>query len=283
MRFFLKSCLYLPKFIKEMKNYIFILGALLSFNISFASNDDWGKTGHRATAEIAENNLTEKARKAVDKLLNGYGLAFVANYADDIKSDPDYRQYGPWHYVNIDPASEEYVKEDANERGDLVQAIRKCISVLKDKKSSREAKQFHLKMLIHFVGDLHQPFHVGHSEDKGGNDIQVRWFNDGSNIHRVWDSEMINFYQMSYTELAINTRELSKKEIKAVQKGKLLDWVYESRAMAEDLYASVENGEKLGYSYMYKHMPTVLYQLQKGGLRLARILNDIYGYKSNDS
>ena len=266
-----------------MKNFLFTAVLLFTINLGFASNGDWGKTGHRATAEIAEGHLSDKAKKAINDLLDGYGLAFVANYADDIKSDPAFRQYGPWHYVNIEPDAEEYVLEDASDRGDLVQAIRKCIKVLKDKESPQEEKEFHLKMLVHFVGDLHQPFHTGHSEDKGGNDIQVRWFNDGSNIHRVWDSEMINFYQMSYTELAINTKDLSKKEIKTIQNGKLLDWVYESRAMAEDLYAGVENGEKLGYSYMYEHMPTVLDQLQKGGLRLAKILNDIYGDKKSES
>ncbi len=266
-----------------MKNFLIAFSVVLCSQLSFASGGDWGKTGHRATAEIAENNLTDQAKKAINQLLEGYGLAFVANYADDIKSDPEYRQYGPWHYVNIDPDAEEYVLEEASERGDLVQAIRKCIEVLKDKKSSKAEKQFHLKMLIHFVGDLHQPFHTGHSEDKGGNDIQVRWFNDGSNIHRVWDSEMIDFYQMSYTELAINTRDLSKKQKKSIQSGKLLDWVYESRAMAEDLYAGVENGDKLGYKYMYEHMPTVLDQLQKGGLRLAKILNSIYSGKDSDS
>ncbi|SDS15352.1 S1/P1 nuclease [Christiangramia echinicola] len=264
-----------------MKNFLIAAVIILSTSIVFASNGDWGKTGHRATAEIAEGHLSDKAKKAINELLDGYGLAFVANYADDIKSDPEFRQYGPWHYVNIEPDAEEYVLEEASDRGDLVQAIRKCIEVLKDKKAPQEEKEFHLKMLVHFVGDLHQPFHTGHSGDKGGNDIQVRWFNDGSNIHRVWDSEMIDFYQMSYTELALNTKELSKKEIKTIQNGKLLDWVYESRAMAEDLYAGVENGEKLGYSYMYKHMPAVLDQLQKGGLRLAKILNDIYGEKKS--
>ncbi|TRO65384.1 S1/P1 nuclease [Christiangramia sabulilitoris] len=266
-----------------MKKFLFALALIICSSTGFASGGDWGKTGHRATAEIAENNLTDKAKNAIDELLNGYGLAFVANYADDIKSDPDYRKYGPWHYVNIDPDAEEYVLEEASDRGDLVQAIRKCIAVLKDDNVSKSEKQFYLKMLVHFVGDLHQPFHTGHSEDKGGNDIQVRWFNDGSNIHRVWDSEMINFYQMSYTELAINTRTLTKKERKSIQSGKLLDWVYESRAMAEDLYAGVENGQKLGYSYMYEHMPTVLDQLQKGGLRLAKILNDIYAEKESES
>lgn len=259
-----------------MRKFLIALILTFSFSNIHAADSDWGKTGHRATAEIAENNLSKKAQEAIEDLLDGRSLAFVANYADDIKSDPEYRQYGPWHYVNIHPESSKYVVEEASEDGDLVQAIRKCVEVLKDKDASRAEKQFHLKMLVHFVGDLHQPFHVGHASDKGGNDIQVRWFNDGSNIHRVWDSEMINFYQMSYTELAINTKDLSKAERKAIQDGKLLDWVYESRTMAEDLYAGVENGEKLGYSYMYEHMPTVLNQLQKGGLRLAKILNDIY-------
>lgn len=255
-----------------------ILVALFLFvtTITMANEGDWGKTGHRATAEIASNHLSKKARKAIDKLLNGYSLAFVANYADDIKSDPDYRQYGPWHYVNIAPDEDEYIEEEASDRGDLVQAIRKCVEVLKDKNVPKEEKQFYLKMLVHFMGDLHQPFHVGHSSDKGGNDIQVRWFNDGSNIHRVWDSEMINFYQMSYTELAMNTRDLSKPQIKSLQNGNLLDWVYESRSMAEELYDGVESGDKLGYSYMYEHMPTVLNQLQKGGLRLAKVLNEIF-------
>ncbi|MCM8568100.1 S1/P1 nuclease [Gramella jeungdoensis] len=259
-----------------MRKYLFVLFFISTTVSGFAADSEWGKTGHRATAEIAEKHLTQKARKAIDSLLDGYGLAFVANYADDIKSDPEYRKYGPWHYVNIHPEAEKYIVEEASESGDLVQAIRKCKEVLSDDNASRAEKQFHLKMLVHFMGDLHQPFHVGHASDKGGNDIQVRWFNEGSNIHRVWDSDMIDFYQMSYTELAINTKELSKAQVKSIQKGKLLDWVYESREMAEELYDGVESGDKLGYTYMYHHMPTVLAQLQKGGLRLAKILNEIY-------
>lgn len=257
---------------RKLFTLLLFIGAL---NLQ-AADADWGKTGHRATAEIAEEHLSKKAEKAIKKILDGRSLAFVANYADDIKSDPEYREYGPWHYVNIAPDEEKYVKENASKDGDLVQGIQKCISVLKDKNAPMEDKQFYLKMLVHFMGDLHQPFHVGHASDKGGNDVQVRWFNNGSNIHRVWDSEMIDFYQMSYSELAYNTDDLTKEEEKAIEKGNLLDWVYESRDIAEDLYAGVKNGDKLGYKYMYEHMPTVLQQLQKGGLRLAKVLNDIY-------
>ncbi|SHG06621.1 S1/P1 Nuclease [Salegentibacter echinorum] len=261
-----------------MKKILILSLMLLSINISFANLDnDWGKTGHRATGEIAENYLSKKAKKAVNKILNGQGLAFVANYADDIKSDPEFRKYSPWHYVNLAEGETEYNPETANPKGDLYQAIMKCKEVLKSKSATKKEKQFYLKMLVHFVGDLHQPFHVGRGADKGGNDIQVRWYKKGSNLHRVWDSEMLNSYQMSYTELAANSPDLSRKEIKAIEEGELIDWVYESKDLATKLYDSVEIGEKLGYKYMYNYLPTVLEQLQKGGIRLAKILNEIYG------
>jgi hypothetical protein len=259
-----------------MKKFLILVIILISAN-SFANDNDWGKTGHRATAEIAEEYLSEKAKKAIDRILNGQGLAFVANYADDIKSDPDFREYGPWHYVNLAEGETEYDKATANPKGDLYQAILKCVEVLKNEDAPADKKEFYLKMLVHFVGDLHQPFHVGRAADKGGNDIQVRWYNQGSNLHRVWDSQMIDSYQMSYTELAENTRELTRAQIKAIEEGAVIDWVYESGEMADELYDSVEIGEKLGYEYMYHHLPTVLKQLQKGGIRLAKILNEIYG------
>lgn len=258
-----------------MRESILVLFTIFYTGISLAGND-WGKTGHRTTGEIAEKHLSKKAQKAITELLEGQSLAFVANYADDIKSDPDYRKFGPWHYVNIDPEDNKYVREKASKSGDLLQGIEKSIAVLKDKNASREDKQFYLKMLVHFMGDLHQPFHVGRGADKGGNDIQVRWFNEGSNIHRVWDSQMINSYQMSYSELAENRKELTRKELKEMEAGQLLDWVYESREMANVLYDSVEIGEKLGYEYMYRWFPTVREQLQKGGVRLAKVLNEIY-------
>ena len=258
-----------------MKIYLLAVSLFLS-TFSFASENDWGRTGHRATGEVAEQHLTKKAKQKVREILNGSNLAFVSTYGDDIKSDPEYRKYGPWHYVNLEPGETKYSKEKANPDGDLIQAINTCVAVLKDKNSTAEDKSFYLKMLVHFVGDLHQPLHAGRGEDKGGNDIQVRWFGDGSNLHRVWDSEMINDFQMSYTELAYNSDELTKNEVKEIQKGSVLDWMYESKELANRVYASVETGEKLGYEYMYEWFPVVHDQLQKGGLRLAKLLNEIF-------
>jgi hypothetical protein len=258
-----------------MKIYL-LLTALFISTFTFASEDDWGRTGHRATGEVAEQHLTKKAKEKVREILDGMNLAFVSTYGDDIKSDPAYRKYNPWHYVNLNPGETEYSKETANPKGDLIHAINTTIEVLKDKTTSKEEKEFALKMLVHFVGDLHQPLHAGRGEDKGGNDIQVRWFGSGSNLHRVWDSEMINDFDMSYSELAYNTDVLTKEQIRKIQEGSILDWMYESKALANEVYNSAEVGEKLGYEYMYNWFPVVHDQIQKGGLRLAKILNEIY-------
>ena len=258
-----------------MKNLILVT-ALLFSSFSFAS-EEWGRTGHRATGEVAEQYLSKKAKQQIAKLLDGQSLAFVSTYGDDIKSDPEYREYGPWHYVNLGKGETKYSEEKANPDGDLVMGIKKSISVLKDPNASQEEKSFYLKMLVHLMGDLHQPLHAGRGEDKGGNDIQVRWFGDGSNLHRVWDSEMINDFQMSFTELAESTDDLSKREVKAIAAGSVLDWMYESKALSNKVYDSVETGEKLGYEYTYKWFPVVHDQIQKGCIRLAKVLNDIYG------
>ncbi|MEH6766084.1 MAG: S1/P1 nuclease [Aequorivita antarctica] len=257
-----------------MKKFVVVLLVSI-FSNGLSAAEDWGKTGHRVVGEIAGKYLNKKAEKQISKLLDGHSLAFVANYGDDIKSDRTYDHYGPWHYVNF-PFGEKYETHPKSEKGDIIQGIEECIAVLKDDKSSRKDKVFHLKMLVHFLGDLHQPLHIGLAEDKGGNDFQVRWFSDGTNLHTVWDYKMLDFYEMSYTEVATNTDVLSKEQVEAIKKGNVLDWMYESRAHCEDIYAHTEIGEKLSYNYMYEYMDTLRSQLQKGGIRLAKILNEIF-------
>lgn len=161
------------------KTAILLLFIFLNSYVSHSS-DDWGKTGHRATGEIAEKYLSRKARKEINKLLDGHSIAYVSNYADEIKSDKNYRKFSPWHYVNF-PFDSSYEVHPKNDKGDLIIGINTCIEVLKNSDSSKEDKVFYLKMLIHFMGDLHQPLHVGMADDKGGNDLKVKWFNNGTN------------------------------------------------------------------------------------------------------
>ena len=235
----------------------------------------WGQNGHRATGKIAENHLKKKAKKKIDKLLNGQSLAFVSTYADEIKSDRAFSKYYSWHYINMD-LDETYATTAKNPTGDLVTGINKCIEVLKDDTSSFEDKSFHLKMLVHFVGDLHQPMHIGQREDKGGNTIQVQWFGQGTNLHSVWDTKMIEEWNMSYLELADNAKDLSKKQIEAIEAGTLVEWVDDIHQLTNKIYKSVKVGENLRYRYSYDHFGIVRDQLQIGGIRLAKILNDIF-------
>lgn len=235
----------------------------------------WGKTGHRVVGEVAQQYLTQRALKSVSDLLGGETLAEAANYGDDIKSDPRYRKYTPWHYVNFEP-DKRYGEDPPNPDGDLIQGIRHCSAVLEDPQSTREDRVFHLKLLIHFIGDLHQPMHLGREGDKGGNDIQVQWFGRGSNLHRIWDSDMIDAYGMSYTELAQTLPRWSRKRKREVQAGSLMDWVAEIHKITNEVYTSVEVGEKLSYPYSYRWWETVEEQLLTGGLRLAAVLNAIF-------
>ncbi|PQJ78690.1 S1/P1 nuclease [Polaribacter porphyrae] len=257
----------------------FKLLLILPFFILMKSSSDddffWGKNGHRATGKIAEKHLTKRAKKKINKLLKGQSLAFVSTFADEIKSDRKYSKYYSWHYVNM-KLDETYEESEKNPKGDLITGINTCIKILKDKTSSEADKAFHLKLLVHFVGDLHQPLHIGRKEDKGGNTFQVQWFGRGSNLHKVWDDKMIEEFKMSYTDLADNAEDLSKNQIKAIEKGSIIDWVHEVHKLTKEVYNSAKVGENLRYRYSYNNFGIVRKQLQKGGIRLAKILNDIF-------
>ena len=260
-----------------MKTYL-TTGILLLFFATLQNTyaEVWGSTGHRAIGAVAQKHLTPKAAQQVNALLGGMSLAFVSTYADEIKSDRNYNKYYSWHYINMD-LDETYESAKKNPKGDLVTGIQTCVAVLKDKNSTLKDKKFHLKMLVHFLGDLHQPLHIGRREDKGGNDIQLKWFGSKTNLHHVWDHSLIDDWGMSYLELANNARSLSKKQILAIEKGTLIDWVNEVHELTNDVYNSVESGQNLRYRYSYEHFGIVRNQLQKGGVRLAKILNEIFG------
>ena len=255
---------------------IFFLWVAFFPALLMAKAPNWGKTGHRATAQIATKYLTKKAKKNIDKLLQGEGMALVSTYGDDIKSDPSYDQYSVWHYVNI-PEGQTYqqTKEDLGPH--IIAALDTIKKGLKDPATPVEKKRFYLKMLIHLIGDLHQPLHVGRPEDKGGNTIQVFWFGQASNLHKVWDSDLLDYFKMSYSELAANELSLSPNKIRTIQQDTPVDWLAESVQIADKIYASAQNGKHLGYDYAYNWMEVVREQLQKGGIRLAKELNAIFG------
>ncbi len=256
--------------------FVCLLSVLfLSPDCSNASNNFWGSTGHRVVGKIADQYLKSKTKRKLRELLHNESLAFVSTYADDIKSDKRYNEFYSWHYVNI-PLDSDYESSKKNKSGDLITGIEHCIKVIKDENSSDDDKAFYLKLLIHFIGDLHQPMHVGLAEDKGGNDFKLQWFYNDTNLHAVWDTKMINSYDMSYSELAENADTLTKDQVKAIQKGSIIDWLNDTHKITRQVYANVSPNENLRYRYSYNNFNTVRTQLQKGGIRLAKILNDLF-------
>ena len=259
-----------------MKHLITIIVLLfINQSISAETAPKWGPTGHRALSKIAEKKLKKKVKREIEKLLDGQSIVYVSTYSDEIKSDKKYRKFSAWHYVNF-PFGQTYKESKKSKYGDLATGIEECKRIIKSDSSSKEDKAFHLKMLIHLIGDLHQPLHVGRAEDKGGNTIQVQWHGKGTNLHHVWDEDMINKWDMSYTELANNAKVLNKTQIKQIQSGTVIDWIEETQKLAIKVYASATNGDKLSWRYSYNNFGIVESQLQKGGLRLARVLNELF-------
>ncbi|MGI8634035.1 MAG: S1/P1 nuclease, partial [Segetibacter sp.] len=139
-------------------------------------------------------------------------------------------------------------------------------------------KLLYLRMLIHIVEDIHQPFHVSANGDRGGNDIKVAWFGQPSNIHRVWDEQLIEGQELSYTEYVKAINFTTKQQRYEWQILPMTNWFYESYKISEDLHGELKTLEpKLSYQYVFLHIYTVNEQLLKGGVRLAGLLNEIFG------
>tara|TARA_B100000886_G_scaffold309413_1_gene243571 strand:- start:777 stop:1553 length:777 start_codon:yes stop_codon:yes gene_type:complete len=249
--------------------YNFFLGYSLTNDIS------WGKTGHRVVGEVASKYISKNTRTSLDKILGGQSLAYISTYADEIKSDKKYSKYNVWHYANLN-LNETYRSSYKNPNGDVVKAIKTSIEILKSKSSTNNEKQFFLKLLVHFVGDLHQPLHLGKKEDRGGNDIDILWFGKKSNLHRLWDSDIIDSSKFSFTELSQNLPAISLEKRKKITSSSIDSWIQETHAFTQKIYMELPENKNLGYKYSYENFKIIRCQLLKAGLRLAFILDDIF-------
>jgi hypothetical protein len=242
----------------------------LCTSLSFA----WGPTGHRVTGWIAEQHISKKVKKELIRVLGDQSLAMASTWMDEIRSDSLYDYTSDWHWVTI-PDGATYQQVEKNKNGDLMEAIERLTTALKSKSLSPNQEREYLKMLIHLIGDLHQPLHVGGGNDRGGNDVIVTWFRGRSNLHRIWDSEMIDDTKLSYTELAASLEKPDAATILSWQKSDIHTWAKESMGYREQVYHYGKGN--LGYKYAYENFHIVRYRLLQAGIRLAGVLNDIYG------
>lgn len=232
----------------------------------------WGKTGHRVIGKIAEENLSPAAQAELIEIFGHTDLARIANWADEVKSDPAWDHANDWHYCTILEGQEYQGPDDG---GRAVQKVSEFTALLKKNNLGAKDKQDVLRFIVHIVGDLHQPLHVGNGKDRGGNDVKVSWFYEDTNLHRVWDSQMIDHMQYSYTEYAQQIQLGMNAEFKAkLLNPDLMEFVNESRSLHPQIYDIGEG--KLAWEYIYKNRELMEDRLLKGGFHLAAILNDIF-------
>ena len=279
-----------------MLRWIFLF--LLIPNLVFA----WGDTGHRAIGQLAEKHLTPKAKKQVQKLLGRDNMADVSLWADIVRSNPKYSFQSKWHYTNVKDGQ---TYKNSNEE-DAVWAIDLMIKILKDQGSHPKVvdKTHALKLLIHFVEDLHQPLHAGRRVDRGGSLLYVNFFDQTYNLHSVWDSGLIQRLGLSYTELVdylhrhyqgTEVKQLSPEDW-ATESAKLLNFVYffdnvqfegiPPLILHQDIlkkYPNILNRGKsknknpyLHFRYLNRTLPIALKRLYEASIRLANLLNTLF-------
>jgi S1/P1 Nuclease len=250
----------------------FILASIVTSFI-ITQSFGWGATGHRAIGLIAENHLSGKAKKKLKKLLGTESLAIVSTWMDEIRSDSTYDYTHDWHWVTIE-TGKTYEDSPKNPDGDVIMTLERLIAELKTHKLDKKKEMEYIKMIVHLIGDIHQPLHVGCCNDKGGNDVKVKWFRSETNLHSVWDSNIIDDTKLSYTEIAQALGEPAKEILVQWQKASVREWAKESMTYRKQVYATGDGN--LGHKYSYKNLDTVKHRLLQAGIRLAGVLNQIY-------
>lgn len=236
----------------------------------------WGPTGHRITGFIAAPLLSSRAEAEVRAILGNESLAEASTWADEMRSSPDpfwQKTANPWHFVTV-PAGRSYAEVGAPPEGDAVTALRDFAATLRNPRATRQEKELALRFSVHIIGDLHQPMHAGNGKDRGGNQVQVSFFREPSNLHAVWDSGLIDQRQLSYTEFAgFLTRRITPELRSQWQSSDPLVWIAESAAVRDSLYPA---GADLSWDYVYQHREVLDTRLMQAGVRIAAYLNALW-------
>ena len=258
-----------------MRTLIFI--SLILFVSAFqnpAESALWGRTGHYITGEIAQAHLTEKTKQRVEEILGTSTWEEATVWMDLVRRTPDYRHTADWHWVTI-PDGMTYEESEKNPNGDVIEALERTIAQLKAGELEGEAKRDAVRVVIHLIGDMHQPLHVGRGDDRGGNDIRVVWLGRNTNLHSLWDTGMIESWGMGYEQLAAGINIASSELISEWQSTGVREWAMESVLHRDAMYDLPED-LVLGWEYRNKNFHIVEKRLLQAGVRIAGVLNSIF-------
>jgi hypothetical protein len=254
-----------------MKQLFLVL--LSVFVLSSYEAFSWGPQGHKLVALIARSQLDRDVIETIDFYLNGTTWEEAACWMDEMQANPKYDYMKPWHYINIEK-DKTYVRSKDQ---DIVNKLEYCLRMLEYRSlQSVETINETLKILFHLAGDIHQPLHCAYAEDRGGNNVRLYLIQKESNLHKVWDSEIIEERRMDiwYCAKVLVGMKLSVKRRSDIEKIDVVSWMNESRLLLPEVYKF--NGNKLDQKYIDTNAPIIEAQLIKAGLRLAAILNKYF-------
>ena len=268
-----------------MKRFLFPLLSIILL-LDFTSASAWGPVGHDVIAAIAEQHLTPKAKRKIDKLLEGKSIVYYSSWLDNVQNSPyweyGYNQTSTWHYANVDKGHT-YETMQKNDQGDVVTALEKLTSELKDNYDNLtdSMRVDYIKMIVHLVGDLHCPMHAGRLSDRGGNQMKVKWFGQDTNLHSVWDSKLVeSARKWHYSEWRDQLDRAGKEYRDGIMSGSYREWFSETVEGAAAIYEYVEGlgqeNPNLSYQFVYDFSPLLEDRLLVGGYRLAYVLNTIF-------
>ena len=240
----------------------------------------WGGTGHRMICEIAWQHLTPAARREVQGLLRVERGSSRFNesctWADRIRGDSRYDFLAPWHYLNLPPGTTRYRDRHCPRQGCVVRAIEETRAILADSRHSRRERLDALRLLGHFVGDVHQPLHVSHARDHGGTLRTVRYGDDPApiSLHKVWDDRLLDHWDADWRPVSLRmARALAMDERRLWSKGDAADWAMESFRLTEDQVYPQALDDVIDASEIAAAQRLVETRLRQAGWRLAGLLN----------
>lgn len=256
---------------------------LLGFVAAFVLPVDacaWSAKGHRLIANLAERQLTPAAMVQVRALLavdSASHLSDIASWADELRGDPKRAALGkataPLHYINFQDARCVYQPaQDCRDGRCVVMAIDRYAAVVADRSRSVAERAEALRFLVHFVGDVHQPLHAGYRSDKGGNDFQVQIKGKGSNLHSVWDRDVLASRGLDWPQHA--DALAAGKPLAAG--GTAKDWAEQSCRITRD-GGVYPKKRRIDDAYLQRERPIAERQVRLAAARLAALLNRSLG------
>lgn len=259
-----------PKYSSVKKNWLIIIVSLAAFLLDNSGAYAWGKEGHYLVADIASAIMKKNVKDNVQQFLGEMSFEEAADWMDEVRSQHEDDYMKTWHYINLEKG-ESYVPGDGDNIIDRLNIT--CKQLANKQNLSTEAIHTDLLIIFHLVGDLFQPLHVGYGSDRGGNTYQVYLNGRGTNLHAVWDKDIIEEENITLDDCMALYNSLSGTQIAYIKNAGFEKLMNDNRKLLDQLYPA---GHTIDNNYLHKNKLIVERQLVYAGIKLDAVLETLF-------